>query len=61
MPAERLSMRKIQEVLRLHAAGHSQPGRRFPGPRHHRTMADGGDGLREAGADAQFRPVFCEG
>ena len=24
MPAERLSMRKIQEVLRLHAAGHSQ-------------------------------------
>ena len=22
MPAERLSMRKIQEVLRLHAAGH---------------------------------------
>ena len=25
MPAERLSMRKIQEVLRLHAAGHSQP------------------------------------
>jgi len=25
MPAERLSMRKIQEVLRLQAAGHSQP------------------------------------
>ncbi len=25
MPAERLSMRKTQEVLRLHAAGHSQP------------------------------------
>lgn len=25
MPAERLSMRKIHEVLRLHAAGHSQP------------------------------------
>ena len=24
MPTERLSMRKIQEVLRLHAAGHSQ-------------------------------------
>lgn len=25
MPTERLSMRKIQEVLRLQAAGHSQP------------------------------------
>ena len=25
MPAERLSMRKIHEVLRLHVAGHSQP------------------------------------
>ena len=24
MPAERLSMRKIKDVLRLHAAGHSQ-------------------------------------